>query len=237
MDYISTYLRYEKNISFNIFFTALLNLYENFLKCEKVPTCCSCQIDGYREKFPPVSSHAGDDHELFETRFSASDALHNNDYNDNDGDAEESPNEPVAGSFRPLVTKKQRFEKRKKLKRPSNSLPDSFLTPPNTKFDTENQFKRKQSSIPIANRASDVPNQTPVLIGGEDTPDILHTSKNGFTPINVPKNSQIPRLAPTKVLIKRVNYNYHPIIDFFFRDRAVKAAKAKENRNGQSIVS
>lgn len=211
---------------------------------QKVPTCCSCQIDGYREKFPPVSSHSGDDQDLFETRFSASDALYplaNNDYNDNEGDIEESPIEPT-GSFRPVITKKQRFDKRKKLKRPSNTLPEAFLTPPNSKFEPETQFKRKQSSIPIANRASELINQTPVLIGSDDTSETERPSKNGFTPISVPpKSSQIPRLAnsqiPTKVLIKRVNYNYHPIIDFFFRDRAVKAAKAKENRAGHSIVS
>lgn len=178
---------------------------------------------------------------MFETRFSASDALYSlahNDYNDNEGDAEESPSEPTGSVFRPVITKKQRFDKRKKLKRPSHSLPEAFLTPPSPKYELDTQFKRKQS-IPIANRASDVTNQTPVLIGSDDSTDTERPSKNGFTPISVPVKSgpQIPRLTPSKVLIKRVNYNYHPIIDFFFRDRAVKAAKAKENRAGHSIVS
>lgn len=193
--------------------------------------------DGYREKFPPINPHTSDDQDLFETRFSASDALYslaNNDYNDNESDAEESPSEPSGAVFRPIITKKQRFDKRKKLKRPT---PETFLTPPSPKYEPEIQFKRKQSSIPIAaNRASEVSSPTPVLIGSDDTSDTERPSKNGFTPINVPvKNPQIPRLAPSKVLIKRVNYNYHPIIDFFFRDRAVKAAKAKENRAGHSI--
>lgn len=207
--------------------------------CSKVPTCCSCQIDGYREKFPPISPHSADDQELFETRFSASDPLYslaNNDYNDNESDAEESPSELSGAVFRPVITKKQRFEKRKKIKRPPSS-PETFLTPPSTKYEPEIQFKRKQSSIPLAsNRASEVSSPTPILIGGDDTSDTERPSKNGFTPITVPvKNPQIPRLTPSKVLIKRVNYNYHPIIDFFFRDRAVKAAKAKENRVGHSI--
>lgn len=207
-----------------------------------MPTCCSCQIDGYREKFPPLNTYSGDDQDLFETRFSASDALYslaNNDYNDNEGDTEESPSEPAGSVFRPVITKKQRFEKRKKLKRPSNTLPEAFLTPPSPKYEADTQFKRKQS-IPIANRISEVTIPTPVLIGSDDLPDTERPSKNGFTPISVPaKSSQVPRLTPSKVLIKRVNYNYHPIIDFFFRDRerAVKAAKAKENRTGHSIVS
>lgn len=205
----------------------------------QVPTCCSCQIDGYREKFPPINPvNPGDDQDIFETRFSASDALYslaNNDYNDNEGDADESPSEPSGAVYRPIVTKKQRFEKRKKLKRPSS--PDTFLTPPSPKYEPEILFKRKQS-IPIAaNRASsEVSSPTPVLIGSDDTSETERPSKNGFTPITVPvKNPQLQRLTPSKVLIKRVNYNYHPIIDFFFRDRAVKAAKAKENRAGHSM--
>lgn len=202
-----------------------------------MPTCCSCQIDGYREKFPPINPHTNNDQDLFETRFSASDALYslaNNDYNDNEGDTDESPSEQNGAVYRPVITKKQRFDKRKKIKRPT--LPETFLTPPSPKYEPEIQFKRKQSIPLAANRASEVSSPTPVLIGSDDTSETERPSKNGFTPINVPvKNAQIPRLTPSKVLIKRVNYNYHPIIDFFFRDRAVKAAKAKENRGGHSI--
>lgn len=209
--------------------------------CFKVPTCCSCQIDGYRETFPPISSHAADDQEILGTRFTASDALYslaNNDYNDNEGDADESPSEPNGSVFRPIIRKKQRFEKPKKNKRPSNSLLDTFLTPPSPTYEPDVQFKRKQSSILIANRASDASHQTPVLIGSDDAPDTEHPSKNEFSPISVPiKNTQLPRPSSSKVLIKRVNYNYHPIIDFFFRDRIVKAAKAKENRAGHTMVS
>lgn len=164
----------------------------------------------------------------------------NNESDDFEGDVEESASEPFPAAFRPVPhqTKKQRFDKRKKLKRPSN--PGSFLTPPSTKYEPDLQFKRKQS-IPIANRASS-DEQPPVLIGGDDAaPPTERPSKNGFTPIHVPtpaKSGHGARVAPSKVLIKRVNYNYHPIIDFFFRDRAVKAAKAKENnRIGHTIVS
>lgn len=172
----------------------------------------------------------------------------NTESEDFDGEVEESASEPYVAAYRPVPhhTKKQRFDKRKKAKRPSNSLPGTYLSPPSTKYEPDTQFKRKQS-IPIANRASTVDDQAPVLIGGDEqpsqpqSPPTERPSKNGFTPIHVPtaKNvQQAGRLAPNKVLIKRVNYNYHPIIDFFFRDRAMKAAKAKENqRIGHTIVS
>lgn len=181
----------------------------------------------------------------------------NNESEDSDGgvgvgaDAEESPSEitSTATAFRPPPhqTKKQRFDKRKKLKRPPNNIPDSFLAPPTTKYEPDMQFKRKQS-IPIANRASSEM-LAPILIGSDDTsgsPSTERPNKNGFTPIHVPTNGlrktensmHGARLAPpSKVLIKRVNYNYHPIIDFFLRDRAAKTAKAKENGIGHTIVS
>lgn len=210
----------------------------------------------------------GDDQDLYETRFSASDALYslaNNESDDHEsgiginiGDVDESPSElSTSTAYRPIShnTKKQRFDKhqRKKLKRPTNSLPDTFLTPPASKYEIPDvQFKRKQS-IPIANRAStevQAPILHPILIGSDDVPPPTERpSKNGFTPIHVPPQSQPPplppvknvhggaRLAPSKVLIKRVNYNYHPIIDFFMRDRAAKTAKAKENGIGHTIVS
>lgn len=192
-------------------------------------------------------AHLGDDQALYETRFSASDALYslaNNDYIDIEtADADDSPSEPTGSVYRPATqqsSKKHRFDKRKKNKRPSSNTPDSYLTPPSPKYEPDTSFKRKQSSIPIANRVSDGTSATPVLIGSDDALDTERPIKNGFTPIvpSLPsKTTQISRMPPSKVLIKRVNYNYHPIIDFFFRDRAIKAAKAKENRTGHSVVS
>lgn len=228
---------------------------------EKVPTCCSCQIDGYREKFPPIAPHGERDHDIgYDTRFSASDALYslaNNDYNDNENDSEEAPSEqPTSSIFTPIIHhpayKKQRFDKRRKMKRPSTSNLDAFLTPPNQNKFAEppsDSFKRKQSSISHSNRASErATNSQPVLIGNDDLPEIVSApnlgnterthKKSSATATN--KNGQVQRVtAPSKVLIKRVNYNYHPIIDFFFRDRATSKAassKAKDsNRVGHSI--
>lgn len=232
----------------------------------QVPTCCSCQIDGYREKFPPVGSHGIDDQELFETRFSASDALYslaNNDYNDNDNDNDNDDlsSESSSSIYQPPAVhqkKRIRTDKRKKIKRPPpQSSPvsnlDSYLTPPNrNRFLETDSFKRKQSIGTSSNRSPERKNsqQQPVLIGNDDTADlnpsiatVSERPKNGFSAINLPakhnqqQQQQIPRLSPSKVLIKRVNYNYHPIIDFFFRDRAVKAQKAKERTGHTSIVS
>lgn len=197
----------------------------------QVPTCCSCQIDGYREKFPPVSAYSGDDHDLYESRFSASDALYslaNHDYNDND--SENSPSEPTGAVYTPILSesKKSRHEKRKKNKRPVSNL-DAYLTPPGpTKNSEPDTFKRKQSSAIVSNRI----NSHSILIGNDEVAESQSERSNKNSPqiITLPsKIGQPPRLTPSKVLIKRVNYNYHPIIDFFFRDRNVKNSKPKEN--------
>lgn len=195
-----------------------------------MPTCCSCQIDGYREKFPPV---ADQDQELYsDARFSASDALYSltqNDYNDDDSSS---------ASFTPIVStgKKQRLDKRKKLKRPASNL-DTYLTPPANEYITTDSFKRKQSSVISVNRE-------PTLIGGDDVPEGVSSPPHHSNdrpvknrPIIYTTNKNGPRLATSKVLIKRVNYNYHPIIDFFFRDRSIKTGKAKEHKSGHSVVS
>lgn len=207
----------------------------------QVPTCCTCQIDGYREKFPPVSAHGTEDQELFETRFSASDALYslaNNDYNDNDNDNQDDLNGDSTGSIyasNGQHTKKHRPDKRKATnkKRPAVPHLDSYLTPPiPNQVGEADLFKRKQSIGLSSNRVSDRKTSQPILIGNDDASELSteRPSKNGFTPINGPaKMSQPPqRLQPSKVLIKRVNYNYHPIIDFFFRDRSVKSQKPKD---------
>lgn len=210
---------------------------------------------------------------MFETRFSASDVLYslaNNESDDqesgvgiNIGDVDESLT-ATSTAYRPIShqTKKHRFDKhqRKKLKRPASNLPETFLTPPTSKYETpDTQFKRKQS-ITIANRAS-IDAHAPILIGSDVSPSSSSPTdrppnKNGFTPIHAPSPPQsLPppiggvqknggvhggggaRVTPSKVLIKRVNYNYHPIIDFFVRDRAAKTAKAQENGMSHTIVS
>lgn len=190
----------------------------------KVPTCCSCQIDGYREKFPPI---------LEQAQYSVS----------SDSAADYSDNEDAI-SFAPVVSsaKKHRYVKRKKLKRPDL---ESFLSPPNNvaEYSGGDTFKRKHISVSLVNRAVDRKhhNAEPVLIGSDEgNTEFIASPIHVDRPVHVlpkPPNAHLPRLAPpSKVLIKRVNYNYHPIIDFFFRDRAMKAAKAKENRIGHTGV-
>lgn len=216
----------------------------------QVPTCCSCQIDGYREKFPPAT-HGTNDQEIFETRFSASDALYslaNNDYNDNDDDLSGDSTGSIYAPNGQHHTKKHRSDKRKTAnkKRPVVPHPDSYLTPPSVNQVAEiDVFKRKQSIGAPSHRATDRKTSQPILIGNDEATEFATErsppSKNGFTPMNVPPQKvtqpqQQPRLPPSKVLIKRVNYNYHPIIDFFFRDRALKAQQKSKDRSGQKYV-
>lgn len=203
-----------------------------------MPTCCSCQIDGYREKFPPIA----DQHqELRNTEvggFQPSEPLYAGDGNDY-SDSEDSPS-----SFRPIIaTKKNRYEKRKKTKRPTGTSIDSYLMPStNDEYNIgPDSFKRKQSSISVSLPNHGVEKKTSeVLVGSDELPEIgpappidrpIRTHHRGPPqPPTAILRHQNTRSAPSKVLIKRVNYNYHPIIDFFFRDRAMKMKQMKDSR-------
>lgn len=200
----------------------------------KVPTCCSCQIDGYREKFPPIIESQSQTHYSLSSDSSA-------DYTDNDDGI----------SYAPAVStaKKHRYVKRKKLKRTNSANLGTYLSPPShqAEYNGADTFKRKHISVSLANRAIDRKNNKAdaVLVDADDSsaeefvasPTIHHAVDRPAHGLSKPPNAHLPRLvSPPKVLIKRVNYNYHPIIDFFFRDRALKAAKAKENRNAHTSV-
>lgn len=205
----------------------------------KVPTCCSCQIDGYREKFPPIIESQS------QNIYTVS----------SDSGADYSDNEDVV-QYAPAIStaKKHRYVKRKKLKRTNSANLDTYLSPPShlTEYNGADTFKRKHISVSLANRAPGRKNNKAdaVLIDNDESasnaedefiasPTIHHPIDRPAHILSKPSNAHLPRLvSQPKVLIKRVNYNYHPIIDFFFRDRALKAAKAKENRIGHtSIIS
>lgn len=200
----------------------------------KVPTCCSCQIDGYREKFPPILESQS------QTLYTVS----------SDSSADYTDNEDTI-SYAPVISpKKHRYVKRKKLKRTNSANLGAYLSPPShlAEYDGADTFKRKHISVSLPNRATDRKNNkadTAVADNDDSTaneefvasPTIYHTVDRPAHVLPKPPNAHLPRLvSPPKVLIKRVNYNYHPIIDFFFRDRAIKAAKAKESRNGHSSI-
>lgn len=198
----------------------------------KVPTCCSCQIEGYREKFPPILDNNKNYRET-DSDFQPSQPLYTvdtNDYPDNDD---------ARSTFTPIVIAKKRpFEKRKKLKRPSTT--STYISPPShNDYYGPDSFNRKQSSIStsLLNRGSNrdtVPDQ--IVVANDEFPEIIAPPPPlQDRPVKILKSSlsiRPPnnRNGQQKVLIKRVNYNYHPIIDFFFRDRALKVAKMRENR-------
>lgn len=202
----------------------------------KVPTCCSCQIDGYRDKFPPILESQS------QTLYTVS-SDSSSDYSDNEDTIPYAPAVSTA--------KKQRYVKRRKLKRTNAANLDTYLAPPShlTEYNGADTFKRKHISVSLANRGADrqYNKGDAVLIDSDESPSvdepfiaspaIHHTAERPVHVLPKPPNVHLPRLvAPPKVLIKRVNYNYHPIIDFFFRERALKAAKAKENRIGHTSV-
>lgn len=194
-----------------------------------MPTCCSCQIEGYREKFPPIIDH-NKEYRDTDSEFQPSQPLYTvdtNDYPDNDD---------TRSTFTPIVAMKKRpLIKRKKLKRPSTT--SNYLPTPSNEFYGPDSFKRKQSSIStsLVNRGSNrdtVPDQ--VVGANDELPEIVPPPSQD-RPIKILKPSlpirpPTSRVGPPKVLIKRVNYNYHPIIDFFFRDRAMKVAKMRDSR-------
>lgn len=203
----------------------------------KVPTCCSCQIDGYREKFPPILESQS------QTLYTVS-SDSSVDYNDSDDTLVYPP---------ATTSKKHRYVKRKKLKRNNAANLESYLEPPGrlAEYDGPDTFKRKHISVSLPNRAIDRKNNKDefVLVGNDEassttidepfvpSPTMHHVIDRPVHAIPKAPNVHLPRLvAPQKVLIKRVNYNYHPIIDFFFRDRALKAAKAKDNRIAHTAV-
>lgn len=144
-----------------------------------MPTCCSCHIDGYKEKFPPINSYSGQD----DYRFSASNVRsHHTPYStilnhdDEDDDDDESIAYQYSNGFKRSPTKlgkfsdssilssnvKPRFEKNKHNKQHSylTSQPlDSYLTPPTSSDFDAGSFGRggntnsySVSSVGLSNR-------------------------------------------------------------------------------------
>lgn len=249
---------------------------------DQVPTCCSCHIDGYREKFPPINSYNGDA-DIDDYRFSASNIhSHNAHYStianeENEDDSDDSIAYQYSNGFKRSPSKynkfvdetllhpsssitKPRYEKTKNSKIApylQNPTLESYLRPPSDEYSPVGTFKRGPSSgkrrRPIRTNIRDQ------VIGNSDfLPDIIPAHdiltersttrrKSSTTPIFTTTthestkriSSQSPKLpsistASTSAvdLGKRVNYNYHPIIDFF--GDSVKGEKEIDDRIGYS---
>ena len=205
----------------------------------QVPTCCSCHIDGFRDKFPPLNSYTAaqdlsDNYQFASTKYSTI------------TEADEEDEEALSGSIayqysngfkktskpvnhQPLKTVKNRIEKLKK-KQPIHTTLGTYLTPPaNGEFDGVGSFKRSSSNRvhrrPIRKNLRDQS-----ISGSEAHPNIkpfpgdlttdrpsnkrrLTSTPSGVSTKKIP-HSPLPPTTGSD-MGKRVNYNYHPIIDFF----------------------
>lgn len=220
----------------------------------KVPTCCSCHIDGYREAFPPLSlndykhpqigndfrSSPSQNHKTYKFPALSTIADNNNSEEEEEtNDADDDEEDEYAGYKIPSYghiahsasTTKTRYENRIKPSQqfPTASTVGSYLSPPSTQYDTIT-FKRgpqisisKRKRRPIRNdqTASTSSKVHEVYASNAD----LTTTKPSFDlddseSENKNTNVKIPG---------RINYNYHPIIDFFEED---KDEKSIEDRRG-----
>lgn len=227
----------------------------------KVPTCCSCRIDGYKEVFPPLSHytpsssatyHHHDDYRPAATNirspYSTIHANHDHDEDEDDEDNEEEDEEDSVGyqysngfkrspkpNYLPMDSPnltKFNYHRKKATK---ISGRDSYLTPPTSKYDTI-PFKRgpSTSSVPAAAPVATKkrPNRTnnrDLLVAGSRSDTIispklpLNTEARRTTVAHGKIESKAAiRHKPDKdqasdleVGSSRINYNYHPIIDFF----------------------
>lgn len=211
----------------------------------KVPTCCSCHLVGYKEAFPPLASPSNSISNVSGGKkrpndadvFSAS-SNRNSQYstlNDDDFDSEDDSASNIAyqfgNGFKRLKPKKsgestEPAKNRHSTNKRVPTLPDSFLTPPSNNQD---------ANFPFANRGPSRP-RTPTLKRKQFDQNYaesdLKISRVTVFPPKTFSSSERPRkIIPASTIDsdsvnlrlpnahnsepKRVNYNYHPIIDFF----------------------
>lgn len=212
----------------------------------KVPTCCSCHLNGYKEAFPPlgqpsnsISNAPNNLLPAHEDVFSASSNTNSqystvNESNEEPEEEDEDTNiaYQFGNGFKRIKPKKsstqiQELEPPPK-SRPANKRIPTFLTPP---------ANNKDSNFPFTNRGSNR-QRTPTLKRKQFDQNysesetissrIQFSPQKPFSPSERPRKI-IPPLSSTvdssSVNLrlpnaqspeqKRINYNYHPIIDFF----------------------
>lgn len=206
----------------------------------KVPTCCSCHLVGYKESFPPLAQPsnsltsssntrkgANNNYDSFSSASTNKD-LHYSTLGSDDFDDEDDSN--IAYQFgNGFQRVKPKREKENKNRRRKPNFPETFLTPPMT----------GQNFVTFTNSNNNRPRQrTPTLkrkqFDQDDTSMPGSDLKIARVTVSPPKFSQAdrprkvtPPIASTvdsRITIRlpnaasdrrRINYNYHPIIDFF----------------------
>ncbi|XP_059614985.1 neurotrophin 1 [Phlebotomus argentipes] len=257
----------------------------------KVPTCCSCRIDGYRDAYPPLTtgtsqynSYKDTTSKLFgsssRTKPYAAISENLDDYDLDDEDFEDGDDEDedddIAYQFgdgfkrirkpsKAIVSSssvpKIRVDQLKLpighgLNLQVNTPPEPYLSPPLNEFGELVSFKRgpftgkrrKRPTSRIDQNLAESATQYREVTLPSTLSTITERPKRRSTVTTTTRASQekiTPRLPNTGLESEsgssRVNYNYHPIIEFF-ENGAVKggvevpqaAASGKESRIGAS---
>lgn len=240
----------------------------------KVPTCCSCHIDGYKEAFPPVlTAYTKDTYDQFELdddshlqaaapsniRYSTLkdlDGIDPDDIGEDDNIAYQYTNgfkrkmKPLkssqASNHQHQITASGSNQQNVRYERPSTSIVgpglDEYLSPPVSSYDPTIQFSsrtpitgrrrpgqpiRKQINTDQQSAASDFRSNEVTVLPPPSIPVTQNNYRKRVTPsvastVNTTVNIKL--LKNQSDGAKRVNYNYHPIIDFF---------ESQENKNQQ----
>lgn len=209
----------------------------------KVPTCCSCHIDGYKEAFPPLSEYDSYGHLDLEDdgHQSASGSKYRystlrDSLKDFDPIEEEEEDFFYSNGYTKRKMKPSSSSSSKhKYERTKSPPIDAYLSPPVSSYEPTYSFgsrypSKTRSRRPTANRkqitdqlpaGSDFqPNEVTVL-----PPRTLNDHRVRLAPsiastVNSTVNIKLPNAdAPKRI----INYNYHPIIDFFGKENENKS--------------
>lgn len=212
----------------------------------KVPTCCSCHLSGYKESFPPLSQPSNS---LINNKKSQKDldnfssSSNRNSHYSTAADSDnfdENDDSNIAYQFgNGFQRVKPKREKEKNSRRRNPSFPETFLTPPANgqslvPFNRPRQrtptIKRKQFDQSVADSDLNIARVTmsPPKFSQADKPRKVTPSISSTVDTKV--NIRLPNLANDR---KRINYNYHPIIDFFEDEEEPR--KKVERKTGKFV--
>jgi hypothetical protein len=238
----------------------------------QVPTCCSCHIDGYKEAFPPLALHNGNNniapnHKEFLEDFNPASSNRNSQYSTLNGaeysTEEEYDYENIAYQYgngfqklkhprdNPALSSVTKIRFDRPPTSPKSPFPitvfskpplESFLSPPGNDYEANFPFKSKPVNLrnrrpPTSNRksldqsisASEIKFQQATMLPPKLDQRTTERLRSKIVPppklaVNDgnPVNLRLPNSNPQSSDLKRVNYNYHPIIEFFEDDEPPK---------------
>lgn len=208
--------------------------YITFIYFFQVPSCCSCHIDSYKVAFPPhhlnhattVESFPGDEieqesaHHAIETEHvpnvitKTKTRTHQHHQQYQQHQEEETPE---IYNLEPVKT------------RPFNNAELSkFLEAPRVptpfgKLNFNQHFKRSNTPKPSTNASKRPQRPLRRRIPIKSIRDLAQSestfTQNRVIPTTTHHTTESTTIGTTRDLSRRVNYNYHPIIDFFEPDK------------------